>query len=246
MPWSARASRTVPTERVFVIPIGPWSMPASRIHSRPVSSPLPFSVKAPANSGSLHTSPSWGRITVTPVRTGPSPTTSGPEPRMSVVWPTRTPRTSVIAFRGPGVPSPITIPRSRARTGARDAAERAAPLDMFKRAPSVDLARRDDVHALDPVDRLDGRRDRRRGAGAKREVGPVAVATFALRGDGHDVDAVGREDGGDLPDEINLRERQPDLHLRHGRPVESLGKRIDRPEAHEDHACGHRRDHVLP
>ncbi len=36
------ASRTTPTEWVFVIPIGPVRWPASRIHSRPVSSPFPF------------------------------------------------------------------------------------------------------------------------------------------------------------------------------------------------------------
>jgi hypothetical protein len=48
------------------------------------------------------------------VRTGPSPTRSGPSPEISVVWPTRTPGTSVIAFAGPGGRSPITIPRSRA------------------------------------------------------------------------------------------------------------------------------------
>ena len=34
---------------------------------------------------------------------------------MSVVWPTRTPATSVMALSGPGRPRPMTIPRSRAR-----------------------------------------------------------------------------------------------------------------------------------
>ena len=53
-------------------------------------------------------------MAVTPVRTGPWPTTSLPEPEMSVVWPTSTPFTSVMALLGPGVPSKGT-PRSRAR-----------------------------------------------------------------------------------------------------------------------------------
>src|SRR5271170_271548 len=55
-----------------------------------------------------------GRMAVTPVRTGPLPTTSLPEPLMRVVCPTSTPATSVMAFKGPGVPSKGT-PRSRAR-----------------------------------------------------------------------------------------------------------------------------------
>jgi len=41
-------SRTTPTECVFVIPTGPVRRPASRIHSRPVSSPLPFRRWLPA------------------------------------------------------------------------------------------------------------------------------------------------------------------------------------------------------
>ncbi len=36
-----------------------------------------------------------------PVRTGPLPFSSGPSPSTSVVWPTRTPGTSVIAPCGP-------------------------------------------------------------------------------------------------------------------------------------------------
>ena len=45
---------------------------------------------------------------------GPSPTLSLPLPEMSVVWPTSTPLTSVMALLGPGLPSNGT-PRSRAR-----------------------------------------------------------------------------------------------------------------------------------
>src|ERR1019366_4872819 len=53
-------------------------------------------------------------MAVTPVRTGPSPTFNFPLPEMSVVCPTSTPLTSVMALFGPGVPSKGT-PRSRAR-----------------------------------------------------------------------------------------------------------------------------------
>src|SRR5262245_33184450 len=53
-------------------------------------------------------------MTVTPVLIGPFPTTSFPLPEISVVWPTSTPVTSVIASSGPAVP-PIGKARSRAR-----------------------------------------------------------------------------------------------------------------------------------
>src|SRR5579863_1962622 len=53
-------------------------------------------------------------MAVTPVRTGPLPTSSLPSPEMRVVWPTSTPCTSVMELSGPGVPSKGT-PRSRAR-----------------------------------------------------------------------------------------------------------------------------------
>ena len=96
------ASRTTPTECVFVRPIGVQSVPESRIHSRPVSSPLPLIVCEPAKSGSA-----GGTTTVTPVRTL--------SPSISVVWPTADPGTSVIAFAGPVGRRPISIPRSRAR-----------------------------------------------------------------------------------------------------------------------------------
>jgi hypothetical protein len=44
---------------------------------------------------------SIGMIAVTPVRTGPLPAVSLPSPAISVVWPTRTPATSVMAFQVP-------------------------------------------------------------------------------------------------------------------------------------------------
>src|SRR5664280_3283716 len=112
----AKASRTTPTECVLVSATGEVSSPDSRIHSRPVSSPLPLSRWQPAKSGSSLISPSCGNTTVTPVRTGPSPTRSGPSPSISVACPTRTPATSVIAFSGPGRPRPSSMPTSRALT----------------------------------------------------------------------------------------------------------------------------------
>ena len=107
------ASRTTPTLWVLVMKTGPSRNPASSIQVVPVISPLPLSENHPAITGSPDVLPR-GRIAVTPVRTGPSPTLSAPSPRMSVVMPTSTPLTSVIALSAPGVPSNGT-PRSRAR-----------------------------------------------------------------------------------------------------------------------------------
>ncbi len=108
-----RASWTTPTEWVFVSPIGDVSIPDSRIHSSPVSSPFPFRRWAPAKTGSSHGLPSCGKTTVTPVRTE--------SPSTIVSCPTRTPGTSVIAFSSPVGSVPMRIPRSLARgldTGA--------------------------------------------------------------------------------------------------------------------------------
>ena len=67
------ASRTTPTECVFVRPMTVVRRPASRIHSSPVSSPFPFRRWQPAKAGSAHGSSAPGTMTVTPVRTGPRP-----------------------------------------------------------------------------------------------------------------------------------------------------------------------------
>jgi hypothetical protein len=98
---------------VLVMKTGPSRKPPSSIHVVPVISPLPFCENHAANTGSADCFPR-GKTTVTPVRTGPSPGLADASPRMIVETPTSTPRTSVIAFRGPGVPSKGT-PRSRAR-----------------------------------------------------------------------------------------------------------------------------------
>ncbi len=109
------ASRTTPTLWVFVIAIGPSRKPLSCSHVVPVISPLPFSVNHAPNTASALALPR-GWTTVTPVRTGPLPTTSRPSPETSVVWPTSTPATSVIASSAPGVPPMSgTSPSSRAR-----------------------------------------------------------------------------------------------------------------------------------
>src|SRR3984893_2659347 len=122
-PWATRhwitASRTTPTLWVLVIITGPSRKPDSSTQVVPVISPLPFCANQPAKTGFIMESLPRGRMAVTPVRTGPLPMTSLPSPEMSVVWPTRTPETSVMALEGPGVPSQGT-PRSRARGLAAD------------------------------------------------------------------------------------------------------------------------------
>src|ERR1043166_8230092 len=117
-PWrtthSITASRTTPTEWVLVIITGPHRNPDSSTQVVPVISPLPFMANQPANTGSSEALPR-GKIAVTPVRTGPLPTTRLPAPAMRVRCPTSTPATSVMAWSGPSVPS-SGIPRSRARS----------------------------------------------------------------------------------------------------------------------------------
>ena len=119
------ASRTTPTLWVFVIMTGDDRKPDSSSQVVPVISPLPFRVNQPPKTGSAFARPR-GKTAVTPVRTGPSPTTSLPSPLMIVLWPTSTPLTSVIAFSWPGVPSKGT-PRSRARGRAPAAPARLGP-----------------------------------------------------------------------------------------------------------------------
>src|SRR4051794_13038252 len=108
-------------------------------------------------------------MTVTPVRTGPLPTTSGPSPAMSVVWPTRTPATSVIALKGPRGSPPIAIPRSDARTPLLAAPHSQAGLlrknpaaVVRRREACVRVVREKQVAVeIDPV--RERRDDRRRG-----------------------------------------------------------------------------------
>ncbi|MNF85292.1 hypothetical protein D3C84_676800 [compost metagenome] len=106
-----RASRTTPTLWVLVKAIGLVSRPASRIHSRPVASPLPLRICTPAKQGCRLVDPGRGSISVTPVWMSRP---AAVRPRMSQ-WPTRTPGTSVMALRRPGCSWPNWSPRSRAR-----------------------------------------------------------------------------------------------------------------------------------
>src|SRR6202034_4790025 len=108
------ASRTTPTLWVLVIITGPSRKPDSSTQAVPVISPLPFCANQPANTGLESESRPRGSTAVTPVRTGPRPTCNLPDPEISVVWPTVTPATSVMALSGPGGPSEGP-PRSRAR-----------------------------------------------------------------------------------------------------------------------------------
>src|SRR5580700_185238 len=118
-PWLTRhsttASRTTPTLCVLVIITGPSRNPDSSTHVVPVISPFPFCENQPANTGLFMEFVPRGKMAVTPVRTGPLPTTNFPSPEINVVWPTVTPATSVMAFSAPGVPSKGT-PKSLART----------------------------------------------------------------------------------------------------------------------------------
>ena len=84
--------------------IGPSNKPDSSNHVVPVISPLPFREYHPAKTGSTMLFEPRGRTAVTPVLTGPLPTTSLPFPEIMVVCPIWIPETSVIALYFPGVP----------------------------------------------------------------------------------------------------------------------------------------------
>src|SRR5215813_2739096 len=99
------ASRTTPTLCVLVMSTGPSRNPDSSTQVVPVISPLPFCEYQAANEKRCIEAAPRGSTAVTPVRTGPLPTTSLPLPSINVVCPTSTPSTSVMAFSGPGVPS---------------------------------------------------------------------------------------------------------------------------------------------
>ena len=94
------ASRTTPTECVLVMAIG--SGQQARLADPLEAGQLAVAVEsvgAGVDGLRRRDRPPRGTTTVTPVRTGPCPVTSGPgSPAMSVVWPTRTPATSVMAL----------------------------------------------------------------------------------------------------------------------------------------------------
>src|SRR5436189_2019610 len=72
-----------------------------------MSLPKAFPTTTAAGTFSRNTLAPGGRMAVTPVLIE--------SPRAIVVWPTRTPATSVMASSGPGGSTPTTMPRSRAR-----------------------------------------------------------------------------------------------------------------------------------
>src|SRR2546428_343782 len=117
---SMTASRTTPTECVFVIITGPHRKPASSSQVVPVISPLPFSVNHPAKTGSPERLPR-GRTAVTPVRTGPFPTTSLPlpEPSAALQPAVRSATARVLSDpRGVAVDGPALHPQRRRRDPA--------------------------------------------------------------------------------------------------------------------------------
>ena len=84
----------MPTLSVLVRTIGVSIVPSSLTCVDPASLPKALPTNTAPATLSWNTLPPCGKIAVTPVRTS--------SPSMIVVWPTRTPATSVIAFSGPG------------------------------------------------------------------------------------------------------------------------------------------------
>ena len=83
----------VPTLSVLVRTIGVSIVPSSLTCVDPASLPNALPTNTAPATLSWKTLPPCGRIAVTPVRTR--------SPSTIVVWPTRTPSTSVIALRAP-------------------------------------------------------------------------------------------------------------------------------------------------
>ena len=77
------ASDTLPTAIVLVSRIGVSRRPHSWTCVSPDTSPAPLSTKPPASTR-FSKMFERGMIAVTPVRTGPLPTSSGPSPMISV------------------------------------------------------------------------------------------------------------------------------------------------------------------
>jgi hypothetical protein len=99
------ASTAVPTLRVLVRMMGVSMLPSSRTWEYPASFPNPLKTWIAAGAFCRKILPPWGRTAVTPVRTE--------SPLIIVTWPTRTPATSVMAFKGPVGITPVVSPNSR-------------------------------------------------------------------------------------------------------------------------------------
>ena len=102
---SHAASYTRPSCMVDVSQTGVSSIPASRIVTNPVHSPIPFRTAPPATTGRCMAS-SASTSEVTPVHA---------VSRVIVAWPRPTPVTSSTELVGPVGSGPIAMPRSRAR-----------------------------------------------------------------------------------------------------------------------------------
>src|SRR6266851_4068471 len=141
--YRATPSETAPTEMVLVSRIGVSINPHSITWVRPETSPAPFKTNPPPVIRSEKMLPVSGMIAVTPVRTGPCPGRRGPEPRIIVQWPTRTPSTSVIALYLPGLKRPSGKPSSRARTrGSLSSNQLDIGRELTRRAPRGKACRR--------------------------------------------------------------------------------------------------------
>ena len=105
--WATSASAAFQTQSVQVSRIGVSSSPSSATCVTPTSLPNPLPTWIAAGTRSRKRFPAWGTMAVTPVRIE--------SPSRTVVWPTSTPGTSVIALAGPVGSVPGATPSSRAR-----------------------------------------------------------------------------------------------------------------------------------
>ena len=112
---ATRASRTIPTLWVLVIATGDVSRPDFADPLEAGQLAVAVEAVAAGEDGFAPGLRAARRDDGHAGPDGPVPTTSGPSPEISVVWPTRTPATSVMALSGPGTPRPIVRPRSRKR-----------------------------------------------------------------------------------------------------------------------------------
>ena len=119
------ASTAVPTASVLVSTIGDSIVPSSCTCVEPASLPKALPTKTAPATLSRNRLPPCGRIAVTPVRTR--------SPLTTVVWPTRTPATSVIALQRSGTARARARCRDRARAGRLCATSAAASAQIDER-----------------------------------------------------------------------------------------------------------------
>ena len=128
------ASTATPTPSVLVSTIGDSIVPSSCTCVEPANLPKALPTNTAPGTFSRNRLPPCGPIAVTPVRTV--------SPAMRVACPTCTPGTSVMAFSGPGLPSPGVIP-GRAPAGVLGRSSLQLPEERPRqRRPSGRLTRR--------------------------------------------------------------------------------------------------------